>query len=266
MRFAFLAATAALFSAGSAMAQITPGEKTITNLNSPFPAGQSFAVTEASGGGSGNITTQNVSDTDGSLNITGDRVRVQTGNQFGGGTNTGVSANSIVDLTGDFFINALGDNRALTPALRVLIQDGSQRSELIWEGAYNGSTGLGFGSADAGDLFYQFIAGQGATPGNTFGYTMMSLADWGNTYSSAAFVSALSIGVGGAPGVTGFNANVDNFAFRTDAGTTRYNFATSAVAAVPEPGTWALMLVGFGAIGGSMRRSRRSAKAIPQIA
>ena len=33
-------------------------------------------------------------------------------------------------------------------------------------------------------------------------------------------------------------------------------FATQA-AAVPEPATWAMMLVGFGAIGASMRRSRR---------
>ena len=35
---------------------------------------------------------------------------------------------------------------------------------------------------------------------------------------------------------------------------------TSVAAAVPEPGTWALMLVGFGAVGFSMRR-RRSATA-----
>jgi hypothetical protein len=36
--------------------------------------------------------------------------------------------------------------------------------------------------------------------------------------------------------------------------------AFSSVAAVPEPGTWALMLLGFGAVGFSMRR-RRSATA-----
>lgn len=33
--------------------------------------------------------------------------------------------------------------------------------------------------------------------------------------------------------------------------------AAVAVAAVPEPGTWAMLLVGFAAIGGALRRSRR---------
>jgi hypothetical protein len=33
----------------------------------------------------------------------------------------------------------------------------------------------------------------------------------------------------------------------------------ASVAAVPEPGTWALMLLGFGAVGSSMRRQRKDA-------
>ncbi|UUR08243.1 PEPxxWA-CTERM sorting domain-containing protein [Sphingomonas glaciei] len=37
-----------------------------------------------------------------------------------------------------------------------------------------------------------------------------------------------------------------------------------AIAAVPEPGTWALMLIGFGGIGASLRRRR--ARQIPQFA
>lgn len=37
-----------------------------------------------------------------------------------------------------------------------------------------------------------------------------------------------------------------------------------AVGAVPEPSTWAMMLIGFGAIGASMRRRRR-VSAIPQV-
>jgi hypothetical protein len=39
----------------------------------------------------------------------------------------------------------------------------------------------------------------------------------------------------------------------------------ASTAAVPEPSTWAMMLVGFGAVGFSMRRARR-AKAIPKPA
>jgi hypothetical protein len=41
---------------------------------------------------------------------------------------------------------------------------------------------------------------------------------------------------------------------------------TAAAAAVPEPGTWAMMLVGFGAIGFSMRRRRRHAAHLFQAA
>jgi hypothetical protein len=35
---------------------------------------------------------------------------------------------------------------------------------------------------------------------------------------------------------------------------------------VPEPGTWAMMLLGFGGIGMAMRRRRRSSTALPQLA
>jgi hypothetical protein len=40
---------------------------------------------------------------------------------------------------------------------------------------------------------------------------------------------------------------------------------TLAVAAVPEPGTWAMMILGFGAMGVAMRR-RRTLSALPQMA
>jgi hypothetical protein len=42
--------------------------------------------------------------------------------------------------------------------------------------------------------------------------------------------------------------------------------AVNAVSAVPEPSSWALMLVGFGLIGGTMRASRRRAGGLPATA
>lgn len=41
---------------------------------------------------------------------------------------------------------------------------------------------------------------------------------------------------------------------------TTINFTTDAVAAVPEPSTWMLMLLGFGAVGFAMRRSKGQVK------
>ena len=62
----------------------------------------------------------------------------------------------------------------------------------------------------------------------------------------------------------GFNANTNN-TYRIDltaGGNTVTSFAQigtgAAVAAVPEPATWAMMLIGFGAMGVALRRRRRT--------
>ena len=57
-----------------------------------------------------------------------------------------------------------------------------------------------------------------------------------------------------------FNANVDN-TYRIDltaGGNTVTSFAQLGAGAVPEPTTWAMMLLGFGAMGVSFRRRRRT--------
>lgn len=41
----------------------------------------------------------------------------------------------------------------------------------------------------------------------------------------------------------------------------RVNFSYSLAGAVPEPGTWALLILGFGAVGGAMRRRVRTSVA-----
>lgn len=49
---------------------------------------------------------------------------------------------------------------------------------------------------------------------------------------------------------------LDRNGFLGTGGTSRISFSI-ITSAVPEPGTWAMMLVGFGAVGFSMRRQRR---------
>lgn len=68
-----------------------------------------------------------------------------------------------------------------------------------------------------------------------------------------------------------FTPNVDStYSVSLAAGgntlTTFAKIGAGAVAAVPEPSTWALMLLGFGSIGAAMRRQRRGKAALPQLA
>ena len=61
-----------------------------------------------------------------------------------------------------------------------------------------------------------------------------------------------------------FNPNVDN-TYRIDltaGGDTVTSFAQLGAGAVPEPTTWAMMLLGFGAMGVSLRRRRRTNNAL----
>jgi hypothetical protein len=68
--------------------------------------------------------------------------------------------------------------------------------------------------------------------------------------------------VGSIPGtfqtVAGNGIAVDRLVFNLTSGGTSTNLDNIVLhGAVPEPGTWAMMLVGFGAIGGAMRRRKQ---------
>ena len=56
-----------------------------------------------------------------------------------------------------------------------------------------------------------------------------------------------------------FNTGTFNLSGGFTAGPATLTITRAAVTAVPEPGTWALMLVGFGGLGVAMRRRRESA-------
>lgn len=263
MKSVLLAAVAATMLVAPAFAQDT--NTTVTTLDGT----QGFAAPagELGAGSSATITSNTALSADGSLQLSGDRTRVLNGNNYAPTTNYG-SANSLVSLTGDYLVTNGGTGGIQSPAFRVYVQDGSQRSELIFEAAYNGGYTLGTASSvTAASLFYQNIAGTGPTfvPG-TSTYVFNTLAGFGDSYSANAFVSAFGVGNGSGANAS-FNAFADNLALTNTAGTNQVNFASSVTGAVPEPGTWAMMLIGFGGVGGAMRRTRRrSAKLIAQIA
>ncbi len=102
-----------------------------------------------------------------------------------------------------------------------------------------------------------------------------ALADGTPSGSTTTFGRSPSGGVltteFGANGLTG-TENSTTYIFRTNAtafnqlgfygvidGSTLSGRAFAPTAAVPEPGTWALMLIGFGGMGVAMRRRRKAA-------
>lgn len=73
------------------------------------------------------------------IKLSGDRTRVLNGNNYSPDpANSYGLANNLVSLTGDYLVTNGGNGGIQSPAFRVYIQDGTQRSELIYEAAYNG--------------------------------------------------------------------------------------------------------------------------------
>ena len=209
--------------------------------------------------GTATITNAQARDGNGSLELRGDRTRYYTG---ASGNNLAAifapvitSMSNVTGLTFDWRIagdtvSALGED--YTPALRLIIRSGTTVRELIWEGAYNGVYGLQtvpdtWYSTTTASKFY--ISG---SPGNE--NDGKTIAEW--AVSNASWnVVGLSVGQGSSAGV-GYHAFADNVTLATRTATTTYNFETAVTAAVPEPGTWAMLLIGFGAAGAAARRRR----------
>jgi hypothetical protein len=246
MRITLVAAAAALLCASPALAQVVDGRNTggteyaggVTVVTDPnAPIGNFGTPTNRATVG----YTIQLNDADGSL--------------FGLITQTGgegalIGANLYFDLDRSlpgrsgsdlgFEISANGVN-AFVPT-----NDNSGGSALLDASLYSfvstttdGLTTLEFRLADS--LFNSPIAGLNYSPSLTFtGDNRLNLSQ------------SLSYSVAG--GATSFGA--------ARLGT----FSSLSVAAVPEPSTWAMMLLGFGAIGGAMRRNRRSGNLIAQVA
>jgi hypothetical protein len=138
-------------------------------------------------------------------------------------------------------------------------------------GTWNGGLGFATGSGSPSNLFQSADVAATAAGAYTFSPNMAVTA--GQNY--VAYLS--TIGVAGASGGTtmqlgtqtaglgsfvwnnsGDPRNNGQWDYFANFGTARFEAAFTS--AIPEPSTWALMIVGFGAIGASMRSARSRSK------
>lgn len=255
---ALAAASAPALAQQTTVTTLESGAAPSTNDGTTFTANSADLSQNRGGPGisAAVITANPALDSNGSLELTGDRSRVYN-NLIG----EGIASTSLVSFTGDYLVNNSGSAGIQSPAFRVYIQGANGGfNELIWEAAYNGGYALGVeDSVSSSDRFWRQLVGQGfdGTTGiGTGSYVMHTVAEWGDILGG----SVLGIGVGQGSGAgVNFSALADNLALTFDSGsaptTLSYDFA-AAQAPVPEPGTWAMMLLGFGAIGVAARRRK----------
>lgn len=210
---------------------------------------------ENSGGGSSTITDTAPRSGTGSLELFGDRTRFYgLGNPYLPANNLGLLSD-LESITFDWNIatdsvSNLGPD--YTPALRLHLWDGNQRSELIWEGAYNGTYGNTtkgtWYTSNADDNFWQFQTGIGATL-----IYDRSIADWQGIYGSNTYIAAVSIGAGSSVGA-GYHAFADNLTLTFgDQSSTTYNFEVRSQS-VPDGGATVALLGAGLALAGIVRR------------
>ena len=296
-KFAFAAAVAVTttFAAGTALAadetvKVAGALQSVNTQYGTVSVYNSAIAGESSGGGSTDVTDTRADARGGTsaLEIHGDRARHVVGSIYGnatnpiGGTTNPLSLKSLTSVTFDKMTTALGTQQYAEPVLRIHGYDAATnvRFELIDEAIYNGgSVGTAttlnqWSTTDANQKWYinvrsnaaAFTAanagyrvdGSGVVLDSSGSQVNLLLTNLFPFFSGNTNVSGFSIGAGSGFG-SGYTGYADYLRVATNAGATTFNFElASATAAVPEPATWAMMIAGFGLVGGAMRRRKTS--------
>ena len=223
----------------------------------------------------------------GSLEIHGGRSRYVIGSIYetflGSPAPSLGSLSNVSSLTFDWQTAVVGSGQTHgAPVVRLHIMDNGIRSEMIWEHVYNGGVAgvappAGWQTSSASDVFYlnvrdndgaaflaqnsgvQGLSIEGNQSGNGVvylngGQLNNTIGSWQSYFSANAFITGVSFGAGSGFG-SNFVGYLDNARLSTTGGDTFVvNF--EAAQAVPEPATWAMMIAGFGLVGGIARRRK----------
>ena len=178
---------------------------------------------------------------------------------------TVATLSNLTSLSFDFFRDASSTTDPnLAPVLRLgILKDGVWAGTLVLENVYQQQLPAPTGSwrtltADLNSgIFWATNGSLGPTFADANG-GQKTLADWiADNGGAILTVYGLEIGFGSGWGGT-FSGAVDNV--NVAFGNTVYNsnFEVDANGAVPEPATWAMMMMGFGLLGASLRRRKAS--------
>ena len=178
-----------------------------------------------------------------------------------------VRLDALQSVSFDYFVDASSTTSdILAPVLRFdIYKDSTWAGSLVLEPYYQDHSAITVGgwTTLSASLADSTVWATKSVLGPTFAAAdggQKSYADWLAANSDGTlYVTGMSIGVGS--GWTGsFKGAVDDVSVDFANGPhTTYNFEVAS-GAVPEPASWAMMLGGFGLVGGAMRRRKTAVR------